>query len=55
MESVYFCMVVLAAGTILTAIVCVPPWPMYHSQPIKYLPRIENVKLPKPSSTSWLF
>jgi len=38
-------LMILAAGTLVTAIVCIPPWPFYKKNPVKWLPNLPKDKV----------
>ncbi|RKO86287.1 microsomal signal peptidase 12kDa subunit, partial [Blyttiomyces helicus] len=37
-QCIHLTIVVLGGGFLFTLLVTIPPWPMYRSHPIKYLP-----------------
>ncbi|KAF8229259.1 SPC12-domain-containing protein [Tricholoma matsutake] len=38
---------IFGAATALTALLVIPPWPMYNSHPVKWLPVIETSEVKK--------
>ncbi|KND01980.1 uncharacterized protein SPPG_02487 [Spizellomyces punctatus DAOM BR117] len=41
LQSLQTTLYILLAGGIIASLVSIPPWPMYRSHPVKYLPKIE--------------
>ncbi|KAJ3233794.1 Signal peptidase complex subunit 1 [Chytriomyces hyalinus] len=41
-ESLLLLVAINVAGFLLAMIICVPPWPMFRSNPVKWLPKREK-------------
>jgi signal peptidase complex subunit 1 len=37
-QNIQYTLWILLAGAALTFVVCVPPWPFYNKDPVKWLP-----------------